>query len=189
MAGFELDIKSDIHKLTKHLDDIQRKVIPRVTVRTLNKTGTTVNKLAVKAVRDETKLPAKRIKAKLQMVKARRGQYIWSLKGLRGTTNIIEWVPASKRVPGAYRKKLGVSSRAWGKSKVYPGAFVSKGTNSGKMLVFIKDSRKASGIRSMHGPSVRQAFIRALEGLKPVASRRFNVIFERELNYELSKLK
>ena len=189
MAGFKLDIKSDIHKLTKHLSDVQRKVIPRVTVRSLNKTGVTVNKLAVKAVRDETKLPAKRIKAKLQLVKARRGEYVWSLKGLRGTTNIIEWVPASKRVPGAYRKKQGARSRAWGKARTYPGTFIGKGKNSGKMLVFVRDSRKASGVRDVHGPSVRQAFIRALEGLKPVASRRFNQVFEHELNFALSKLK
>ena len=189
MAGFKLDIKSDIHKLSKHLSDVQRKVIPRVTVRSLNKTGVTVNKLAVKAVRDETKLPARRIKAKLKIVKARRGEYVWSLRGLRGTTNIVEWVPVSKRLPGSYRKKKGVRSRAWGKARTYPGTFIGQGKNSGKWLVYVRDGSKSSGVRAVHGPSVNQAFIRALEGLKPAATRRFNVIFERELNFALSKLK
>ncbi len=189
MAGFELNIQHNIKQVTKQLNNIQRKAIPRVTVRSLNKTGVTVNKEAVKRVRAETKLPAKRIKAKLNIKRARRGQFQWTLIGLRGTTNIIEWVPASKRQVGAYRKKLGVRSRAWGKTKTYPGTFIAGGKNSGKLLVYVRDPNKPSGIKAVQGPNVRQAFSRALTGLQSVANRRFTQVFEHELAFELSKFK
>jgi len=189
MAGFELNIQHNIKKVTKQLNDIQKKVVPRVTVRSLNKTGVTVNKEAVKRVRGETKLPAKRIKVKLNIKRARRGQFQWTLAGLRGTTNIIEWVPASKRQVGAYRKKQGVRSRAWGKTKTYPGTFMGSGKSSGKLLVYVRDSNKPSGVRSVQGPNVRTAFGRALVGLQSVANRRFAQVFDHELAFELSKIK
>lgn len=158
-------------------------------MRSLNKTGVTVNKEAVKRVRLETKLPAKRIKAKLRIKRSRRGQFQWTLTGLRGTTNIIEWVPASKRKVGAYRKKTGVRSRAWGKTKTYPGTFIGTGKNSGKLLVFVRDRNKSSGIKAVQGPNIRQAFGRALVGLKSVAAIRFAKVFEHELSFALSKIK
>ena len=189
MAGFEIDIQHNIGELTKKLKNFEKKVVPAVTVRSLNKTGITVNKEAVRRVRLETKLPAKRIKTKLNIKRARRGQFQWTLTGLRGATNIIEWVPASKRVPSVYRKKLGVRPRAWGKVKTYPGTFIGKGKISGKLLVYRRDTKKGSGIASVYGPDVRRAFGRALVGLQSVASRRFTKVFEHELSFALSKLK
>ena len=39
---------------------------------------------------------------------------------------------------GARQTKKGVSAKAWGKRKIYRGAFIGGGRNSGKRLVFKK---------------------------------------------------
>jgi hypothetical protein len=189
MAGFELDVRSDIHKLTKYLSKVERKVLLKVKRRSLNKTGITVNKELVRRIRLQTKLPAKRIKKKLLIRKARGKSFEWSIEGLRGVTNIIEWVPASKQVVGAFRKKQGVRSRAWGKRKTYPGSFIGRGQNSGKLLVFIRDSSSPSGVKDVRGPSVKRTFIQVIVGMKSVAERRFVKVFAQELNFELRKLR
>jgi hypothetical protein len=188
MAGFELSVKSDIKNITKHLTKVQRKIIPPAIVSALNKTGTTVNKEAIKQVREETRLPVKRIRSKLKIARSRRGVFRWSLKGIRAATNIIEWVTAKKKHPGAFSRAKGVKSRAWGKTKAYPETFIGYGKNSGKLLVYKLSNKTPSGVASVQGPSVRAAFANAVNGLKPLANRRFITLFEHEIKFRLGRL-
>jgi len=186
--AISLNVSADIRGATRRLNAIQRKVIPRVTVKALNKTGTTIAKEAAKRIKVETALPAKFIKRKMLIRKASKAVYAWSMASLRSTTNIIEWVTASKKNPRAFRRARGVKSKAWGKSKTYRNTFIGKAKNSGKMLVYRRDSSKPSGVAGVHGPSVRANFARILNSLERVAHKRFGVVFKRDLDYELSKV-
>ena len=189
--GFDISIESNIAEVQKQLDVFQRKAIPRVIVRSLNKTGTTVAAQARKLIKEDTALPVSFIKRKLQIRKAKRNHHVYSIDGLRGTTNLIEWVTPGQRNTMYARKanRRGVRSKAWGKPKVYSGTFIGRGKSSGKLLVFKRDSSKGSGVAGVYGPSVRSAFAKRLKELSFVAKKRFGVVFKHEMDFELSKLK
>jgi len=183
----QITVSSNIKEVQKQLHSFERKALKSATVRALNKTGTSVTAEAARRIKSRTALPIGRIKKKMKIRKARRGYYVWSVVGLRAATNIIEWVTPAKQAVGAFRKQKGVRSRAWGRSKVYPGTFIAPGKNSGKLLVYVRDQRKTSGIRGVQGPSVRSAFYQELKDLEPYARKRFGVVFEREVSYEIQK--
>jgi len=185
--AISIDVRADVREATRYLNAVQRKAIPRATVRTLNKTGRTVTTQAAKSIKAETKLPAAFIKRKLEIRKANRHYFVWSIKALRATTNIIEWVSKGKQTTRAWRKKPGVKSKAWGGSKTYRGTFIGRGKNSSKLLVYKRDPSKPSGVTGVHGPSIRKTFIRTLTSLQRVALRRFGVVFKQEMSFELRR--
>ena len=66
--------------------------------------------------------------------KARRGDETYTINIKSRYKNVIEF--------GARQTKKGVSAKVWGKRRVYKGAFIGSGRNSGKKLVFGKRKRK-----------------------------------------------
>ena len=50
----------------------------------------------------------------------------------------------------AGQTKRGVSAKAWGKRKIYRGAFIGSGRNSEKQLVF-KKNKSSKLIKAVHG--------------------------------------
>jgi len=92
MSGFNLNVSSTIKEAERQIYKFERQGLKRAVLRSINKTGVTVNKEAVKRVGKKTGLPAKRIKSKLEILEANKNTLTWSLTGLRATTNIIEWV-------------------------------------------------------------------------------------------------
>ena len=65
---------------------------------------------------------------KIKKDKARKGDEIYSIHIKSRYLNAIEF--------GARQTKKGVSAKIWGVRKVYRGAFIGSGRNSGKQLVF-----------------------------------------------------
>ena len=184
MSGFEMSVSSNIKQVQKQLQNLGKDAIKAASVRALNKTGTSLKAEAARRIKDETGLPVSHIKQKLAVQKASRNRLVWSLSGMRDGTNIVEWVSKGSKRVGAFRKKPGVRSNAWKKAKTYPGTFIGRGKGSGKLLVF---KRSGKGISVVHGPSVRRAFYKELQGLQPFALKRFQKVFDQEINYEIKK--
>ena len=65
---------------------------------------------------------------KIKKDKARKGDEKYSIHIKSRYLNAIEF--------GARQPKKGVSAKIWGVRKVYRGAFIGSGRNSGKQLVF-----------------------------------------------------
>ena len=90
---------------------------------------------------------------------------------------------------GARQTKKGVSAKAWGKRRIYKGAFIGSGRNSGKQLVFGKSKRKKNKLKALHGASLPREFHR--EDMAKIFNlkikNRFPILFKRALDFHLIK--
>ena len=75
--------------------------------------------------------------------RARRRDETYSIFIKSRYKNVIEF--------GARQTKKDVSAKVWGKRRVYKGAFIGSGRNSGKKLVFGKSKRKKNKLKALHG--------------------------------------
>ena len=117
----------------------------------------------------------------LKKDKARRGDETYSIFIKSRYKNVIEF--------GARQTKKGVSAKAWGKRRIYKGAFIGSGRNSGKQLVFGKSKRKKNKLKALHGASLPREFHR--EDMAKIFNKkiktRFPILFKRALEFHLMK--
>ena len=117
----------------------------------------------------------------LKKDKARRGDEEYSIFIKSRYKNVIEF--------GAKKTKKGVSAKIWGKRKIYRGAFIGGGRNSGKQLVFKKSKRNPKRIEAVHGASLPREFER--QGMAKIFKKkiktRFPILFKRALDFHLMK--
>jgi hypothetical protein len=92
---------------------------------------------------------------------------------------------------GARQTKKGVSAKIWGVRKIYRGAFIGGGRNSGKQLVFKKSKHNPKRIEAVHGASLPREFER--QGMAKIFNKkiktRFPILFKRALDFHLMKAK
>ena len=90
----------------------------------------------------------------------------------------------------AKQTKKGVSAKAWGNRKIYRGAFIGRGQNSGKRLVF-KKVKGSKQIRAVHGASLPREFHR--QDMKSIFNKkiktRFPILFKRAVEFQMLKAK
>jgi hypothetical protein len=119
----------------------------------------------------------------LKKDKARRGDETYSIFIKSRYKNVIEF--------GARQTKKGVSAKVRGKRKIYKGAFIGSGRNSGKQLVFGKSKRKKNKLKALHGASLPREFHR--EDMAKIFNKkiktRFSILFKRALEFHLMKAK
>ena len=117
----------------------------------------------------------------LKKDKARRGDEEYSIFIKSRYKNVIEF--------GARQTKRGVSAKVWGKRKIYRGAFIGGGRNSGKRLVFKQAEDNPKRAVALHGASLPREFHRQdMEKIfKKKIKTRFLILFKRALDFHLMK--
>ena len=157
MAGndvvqFEL---GDIARLISSLNDIGRKALPKAGARTLNRAATSSRSVAVREVAREMGLVQKRVRDQTKITKATPNKLFAVVSAKGGPIALIHF--AAREV------KRGVTARAWGKRKLYPGTFIGRTktrkaggplTATGGKQVFRRVSKSRLPIRKLWGPSV-----------------------------------
>ena len=168
-------------QVLKDLGYVHKKYIPKAMVTALNKVGKEVVTQAKRELRDATGLKAGVVAKGLKKDKARRGdeEYIIFIKSRY--KNVIEF--------GARQTKRGVSAKVWGKRKIYRGAFIGGGRNSGKRLVFKKLKDDPKRIEALHGASLPREFHRQnMESIfKKKIKTRFPILFKRAVEFQMMK--
>ena len=90
---------------------------------------------------------------------------------------------------GARQTKRGVSAKAWGKRKMYRGAFIGSGRNSGKRLVFRQAEDNPKRAVALHGPSLPREFYR--QDMEKIFNKkiktRFPILFKRAIEFHMLK--
>ena len=149
-------------------------------VTALNKVGAEVVTQAKRELKDATGLKAGVVAKKIQKDKARRNDNTYSIFIKSRYLNLIEF--------NAKQTKRGVSAKAWGNRKIYRGAFIGKGQNSGKKLVF-KKGRGSKQIKAVHGASLPREFER--QDMKKIFNKkiktRFPILFKRAIEFQMLK--
>ncbi len=159
-----ISIKHELKQLEKDLGKA-KSIIPYALPKALNRVGKSVQSVAIRTVSQETKVKQKDIRkvvAPKAFTASKTKPYFIINFTESKATNLINFVTPSRRNSQAFRKRTrkgftygGVTANAWGKRKEYTGAFIGKGRNSGKTLVFKREGRK---IATVSGPSPRQTF-------------------------------
>jgi len=152
-------------------------------VTALNKVGAEVVTQAKRELKDATGLKAGVVGKKIKKDKARKGDETYSIHIKSRYLNAIEF--------GARQTKKGVSAKVWGKRRIYKGAFIGSGRNSGKQLVFGKSKRKKNKLKALHGASLPREFHR--EDMAKIFNKkiktRFPILFKRALEFQMLKAK
>jgi len=178
----EVKIKNNMKQALKDLGYVHKKYIPKAMVTALNKVGKEVVTQAKRELKEATGLKAGTVAKKITKDKARRGDEEYTIRIKSKYLNLIEF--------NARQTKRGVSAKAWGNRKIYRGAFIGSGRNSGKQLVF-KKVRGSKQIRAVHGASLPREFERQdMESLfnKKIKTR-FPILFKRALEFQMLKAK
>ena len=165
----------------RNLGTVHKKYVQKALVTALNKVGAEVVTQAKRELKDATGLKAGTVGKKLAKDKARRGDEEYTIRIKLRYLNLIEF--------GARQTKKGVSTKAWGKRKLYKHAFIGSGRNSGKQLVFGKTRGNPKKLKALHGPSLPREFHgQDMESLfnKKIKTR-FPILFKRALDFHLMK--
>ena len=177
----EVKVKSNFKKALRDIGNVPRKYVQKAMVTALNKVGAEVVTQAKRELKEATGLKAGTVGKKIAKDKARRGDEEYSIFIKSRYLNVIEF--------GARQTKRGVLAKAWGKRKIYRGAFIGGGRNSGKRLVFKKLKDNPKRIEALHGPSLPREFHRQdMESIfKKKIKTRFPILFKRAVEFHMLK--
>ena len=176
----EIKINNTVKQAVKNVSKIHKKYVPKAMVTALNKMGKEVMTQAKRELKDATGLKAGTVAKKMTKDKARRNDETYTIRIKSRYLNLIEF--------NARQTKKGVSAKAWGKRKNYRGAFIGRGQNSGKELVF-KKVRDSKRIKAVYGASLPREFERQdMESLfnKKIKTR-FPILFKRAIEFQMLK--
>jgi len=177
----EVKIKNNMKEVMRKLRNVPRKYVQKTLVTSLNKVGAEVVTQAKKELAGATGLKQSVVNKKIKKQKAKKGEETYSIHIKSRYLNAIEF--------GARQTKKGVSAKIWGKRKIYRGAFIGSGRNSGKQLVFKKSKRNPKRIEALHGASLPREFER--QDMAKIFNKkiktRFPILFKRALDFHLMK--
>lgn len=187
----QLDIKLDIEDVKRQLSGIRDQAIDKAAVQALNRVIKSTESASVKTIAKETGIkPQRKVRERLKIIKATRFRQSATLdaRAAKGF-NMIEFMTPSQRKVGAYKKQKGIKARRKGRLKVHEGAFVGRGKNSGKLLVF---TRRASGkLVGVPGYPIKTAFIQKHieKAMRQTAAKRWPIEFNRAIQFQLRKFR
>ena len=176
----DIAVKNTIKQAMKNVKFVHQQYIPKALVTALNKVGAEVATQAKSELAGATGLKAGVVAKKIGKDKARRGDEKYTISIKSKYLNLIEF--------NGKQTKRGVSAKACGNRKIYRGAFIGSGRNSGKQLVF-KKVRGSKQIKAVHGASLPREFERQdMESLfnKKIKTR-FPILFKGALDFRLMK--
>ena len=176
----EVKVNSNFKKALRDIGNVPRKYVQKAMVTALNKVGAEVVTQAKKELAGATGLKQKVVNKKINKDQARKGDHTYSISIKSRYLNAIEF--------GAKQTKKGVSAKIWNNRKIYKGAFIGSGRNSGKQLVFKKSKRK-KGIEAVHGASLPREFERQnmAKIFNKKINKRFPILFKRAVEFHLLK--
>lgn len=187
-----LNVQADVRGTERWLTGLRKKAVPKAASMAINRVAATVRSRGVKAIAQTTSLKQRKVReAVVIAVKARRANLTAVIRARPHGINLIEFVAAAKRVPGAFRRQAGVSARAWGQRKVYAGTFIGKGPRSGKLIVAVRTSKARGPLKGISGPSIPRVFVgeEVQREMLSTAKARWPIEFERALRVALSRVK
>jgi hypothetical protein len=145
----ELSVKHDLEQFQKNLTDFQKKQLPKATWWALNQTGARVGRQMVKEVAKDAGMSQKDLKRRgfYATARAKLKDLAFEVRSRYGAIPLKDFKPV--------QTKVGVSAKAWGKRKVYEGAFI---VDSIGRHVFKRRTAKRLPIDKLHGPIPLKTF-------------------------------
>lgn len=180
----ELDIEVDTKRVSLFLQGAKASAIPKAEVRALNKVIVTVRKEAVSAIHNVRRLKKGTIRKQLVLQRAFRGSHVAKVKASRRPIALKHFAAKVQGRKGNRRVVVNVT----GQRKILEHAFIieSKGGH-----VFERKGAAALPIQRLSGPSLGSAIVKPSinTAMRQVVATRWPVVFAREVEFALSKVK
>lgn len=190
----DLTIKFDSREVLRQLNSVQKRKLPIVIVRTLNKTATQVQAKTAREIRKDfaalLTISASGAKRALKVIRAHRGRLIASVIASGKPINVIDF--------GARKVGAGVSAAPAGTRRTFVGAFIARMPSGKRLVVRRKQAAATSGgtdskgrqrkgrlpVRGLWGPSLPKIVLNAQlqRVMRRVADARWRINFDRELS-------
>jgi hypothetical protein len=193
-----LSVKTDITRAQRKLGPEMRRKIDIAAMRGINRGLDRTKTKAKTAIKDYTNMKPKAIAERLRIRKA-------SLNYLRGTLqaypyapNLIEFMTKGAINRFLVRKKrrgqkmptppdVGIKAKIYNKQKTFKGAFIGRGQNSGKHLVFARTGpTRTAKLKALPGASVRVTFMQ--EEINKALRQNMRTVFVKEFNRQIDRL-
>lgn len=137
-----INVKHDLKRTLKSLNDQGKKAVPRAMNSAINRTATQVRTQAVRSLAKQTGFKQKAIRVNQFLRKGSIRDLTASLTTKGRASNLINF--------GARQTKKGVSAAPWGKRRIFKGTFIG---NNGR-TVFRRVGKKRLPIKAMYGPNL-----------------------------------
>lgn len=129
-----IEVKDNLKELSKRLSAFEKQYIPQATVMALNKIGSTVLSESKRRLKAESGLKRLNLLNKYVSVsRANRARPYFTIRFDRKWISMMEF--------DATQGAEGVLARAWGRRKMYKGAFIATMSN-GKRDVFVRTGNR-----------------------------------------------
>lgn len=177
-----VSVKSDIDKTVKRLRNVEKRTIQLATNRTLNRTGAFVFTRLIRSISKAAGAKQKDLKKRFtRTIKSTFANLEFIIHIKAGAIPLKDFSPR--------KTKAGVTAKAWGKSKLYQGAFIAGG-GLGRH-VYKRVSSKRLPIEKLWGPQPSKiAMDEAIESeTKTNINNKFLSEFDANLKYYLAKQK
>ena len=168
----QINIERDFKRLAKRLSDTQRKQLPKALNRTINRVGPAAQRVVVRAVSKDSGVSQKDLKRR-EWFRALMGTVqrpFFELRVRYGSVPLKDFKPK--------QMKRGVKASAWGKRKLYEGAFISDKLGG---HVFARKGAARFPIKKLWGPVIRTLTV------KPETMRQAEEVIERRFFPELAQ--
>jgi len=183
MPAARIEIKG-LDSLQRKLTAIERQGLPTAGVRALNRTATTVRASASRDIAREMGLPVSPVKKKIVIRRARKNRLYAVVRASGRPISLIQF--AARQV------RKGVSAKAWGKRKLYKGAFIARAkTHKADEIelrgtseqVFVRKRSARLPIKKLWGPSIPRTM--ADETILKEIARTIDTTLPKRLEHEL----
>lgn len=182
-----LTVQGDVQKITRHLSETERRIIPSVSVQALNEVARTARTEGIKEAAQKLRLTATIIRRRFDLGGNAKGDRIEFLRASSGRPSALlrvyhRGIPVGQ-VAGAQVMRKGGGVKAMGK-RFYQGAFKAKG------LVF---KRKGPGRLPLMVPKIsvrktlEESFGKRMVGVE--GQRRFRQVFAARLDRRLQAIR
>jgi hypothetical protein len=136
-----ISVQSDLDKLAKNLSLFEKHKLPKATTRALNKIGNSATTQVKREMSKEAGLAQNKVAPYIKTWRAAHNRPYFDINFRRSTFSLYNTY-------GATQNARGVTSKAWGKKKLYPGAFLAIMPN-GKKDVFINVGGRRGSLREV----------------------------------------
>lgn len=139
----KVTLSNDIRQVRNNLNKLEREVLPQAINRSINRVGAKSQTQVRRHVAKEVGITQKVLK--------QRGFFAGIRSNVRTQTFkiIIKYGSIPLKDFNPKQTKKGVTARAWGKRKLYQGAFVSETIGR---HVFVRKTKKRLPIKKLYGP-------------------------------------
>ncbi len=187
--ALSVNVSGDLKKLTRHLNATQKRVLPSVTIQSVNQVARDARKDSIKKVATDLRLPQKNIRKRFNARGEVKGDRVQYFKASRYNKSALLRVYhrgiSVSQIAGAQTKR-GLKAKG---GRLYVGAFKLK---SGRLqgLVFKRRGKKRLPVflpRISVRAQLEDQFNRRMTGA--LARRNFLNIFQTKLRKRLAKLR